>query len=372
MLAGRDSILDDFAAALAEGTWSTERSMLIEGPRGVGKTVLLNALEDVAREREWIVVSETATPGFLARITDDHLQRAIDHLEPPTERRITGVGVAGASITTQVTPAPTYPVTLRSQLERTTSLTAPHGVLITLDEINSSSIVELAEFAAEHQHAIRNDLEVAFVGAGLRGAIKEALSHKSLTFLRRSLRPAIDFLEYDDVVDALRIPIIDRGREINAQALDYAVRATQGYPFLAQLIGDLAWKASPDQTNISLDDVKSAYRKARRTMGRNIHEPSLSDLSPTDLTVLARMAADDGPTAVSDLRTSLGVTSKYLSVYRQRLIDAGMIVAAGHGKVDIAMPYLREYLREHVVSDAATDRAQKRPSFPAPPVLDEE
>ncbi|MFA4896809.1 ATP-binding protein [Microbacterium sp.] len=372
MLAGRDSILDDFAAALAEGSWSTERSMLIEGPRGVGKTVLLNALEDIAREREWIVISETATPGFLARVTNDHLQRAIDHLDPPTERSITGVGVAGASITTQVTPAPAYPVTLRSQLERATSLTEPHGVLITLDEINSSSIDELAEFAAEHQHAIRNDLEVAFAGAGLRGAIKEALSHKSLTFLRRSLRPPIDFLEYDDVVDALRIPIVDRGREIDAEALDYAVRATQGYPFLAQLIGDLAWKASPQQTLISLDDVRSAYRKARRTMGRNIHEPSLSDLSPTDLTVLARMAADDGPTAVSDLRTSLGVTSKYLSVYRQRLIDAGMIIPAGHGKVDIAMPYLREYLRDHVVSDATTDRALQRPSFPAPPALDEE
>ncbi len=128
---------------------------------------------------------------------------------------------------------------------------------------------------------------------------------------------------------------MDRGREIDAEALDYAVRATQGYPFLAQLIGDLAWKASPQQTLISLDDVRSAYRKARRTMGRNIHEPSLSDLSPTDLTVLARMAADDGPTAVSDLRTSLGVTSKYLSVYRQRLIDAGMIIPAGHALIQV-------------------------------------
>lgn len=290
------------------------------------------------------MISETATPGFLARITDNHLQRAIDHLDPPTEHRITGIGVAGASITTQVTPAPAYPVTLRSQLERTTSFIRSHGVLITLDEINSSSIGELAEFATEHQHAIRNDLDVAFVGAGLRGAIKDVLSHKSLTFLRRSLRPPIDFLEYDDVIDAPRIPIVDRGREIDTEALDYAVRATQGYPFLAQLIGDLAWKASPRQTTISLSDVKSAYRKARRTMGRNIHEPSLSDLSPTDLTVLARMVASDGPTAVSDLRTSLGVTSKYL----------------------------REYLRDHVVADATTDRALQRPSFPAPPSLEDE
>lgn len=372
MLAGRDSILDGFAAALAEGTWSTERTMLVEGLRGVGKTVLLNALEDIARERSWIVIAETATPGFLDRITNGHLQRAIDELDPPVERHITSAGVAGASITSQIVPPPQYPVTLRSQLEKIGELVAPHGVLITLDEINTHSIDELAEFAAEHQHAIRSDMEIAFVGAGLRNAIKEALSHRSLTFLRRSLRPPIDFLEYDDVVDAINIPILDRGRTIGPEALDYAVRATQGYPFLAQLIGDLAWKASANNTSISLDDVKSAYRRARRTMGRNIHEPSLSDLSHTDLTVLARMSADDGPTAVSDLRASLGVTSKYLSVYRQRLIDAGMIIPAGHGKVDIAMPYLREYLRDHVVSDATTDRARQRPTFPAPPILDQE
>lgn len=372
MLAGRDSVLDSFAAALAEGTWSTERTMLIEGLRGVGKTVLLNALEDIARERGWIVIAETATPGFMDRITNSHLQRAIDEIDPPKERHITGAGVAGASITTQVVPPPQYPVTLRSQLEKITELVAPRGVLITLDEINTHSITELAEFAAEHQHAIRSDLEVAFVGAGLRSAIKEALSHRSLTFLRRSLRPPIDFLEYDDVIDALRIPIVDRGRTIGSEALDYAVRATQGYPFLAQLIGDLAWKASPNNASISLDDVKSAYRRARRTMGRNIHEPSLSDLSHTDLTVLAHMAANDGPTAVSELRAGLGVNPQYLNVYRQRLIDAGMIIPAGHGKVDIAMPYLREYLRDHVVSDATTDRALQRPSFPAPPALDEE
>lgn len=372
MLAGRDSVLDDFAAALAEGTWSTERTMLVEGLRGVGKTVLLNALEDIARERGWTVIAETATPGFMDRITNGHLQRAIDDLDPPAARHLTGVGVAGASITTQIVPAPQHPVTLRSQLEKITALVAPRGVLITLDEINTHSIDELAEFAAEHQHAIRSDLEVAFVGAGLRSAIKEALSHRSLTFLRRSLRPPIDFLEYDDVVDALRIPIVDRGRTIDPEALDYAVRATQGYPFLAQLIGDLAWKTTPERTEITLEDVKAAYRRARRTMGRNIHEPSLSDLSHTDLTVLAHMAANDGPTAVSELRAGLGVNPQYLNVYRQRLIDAGMIVPAGRGKVDIAMPYLREYLRDHVVSDATTDRALKRPSFPAPPALDEE
>ena len=36
-----------------------------------------------------------------------------------------------------------------------------------------------------------------------------------------------------------------------------------------------------------------------------------------------------------------------MSVYRNRLLAAGIIKTAGYGKVDFAAPYLREYLREH-------------------------
>lgn len=61
-----------------------------------------------------------------------------------------------------------------------------------------------------------------------------------------------------------------------------------------------------------------------------------------------------------------------MSVYRQRLLDAGMIYAVKHGVVDVALPYLREYLRDHVVSDATTERARRRQAFPAPPALPEE
>jgi hypothetical protein len=33
--------------------------------------VLFNAVEDAAQARGWLAVAETATPGFLTRLTDD-------------------------------------------------------------------------------------------------------------------------------------------------------------------------------------------------------------------------------------------------------------------------------------------------------------
>lgn len=55
---------------------------------------------------------------------------------------------------------------------------------------------------------------------------------------------------------------------------------------------------------------------------------------------------------MSDIASRLNVDANYTSQYRLRLIAAELIEPAGHGRVDLAMPYLRDYLREHVALDA--------------------
>lgn len=51
-LIGRDAVLDDFAEALENGPGAPDRLMRISGVRGTGKTVLLNALGDLARKKD--------------------------------------------------------------------------------------------------------------------------------------------------------------------------------------------------------------------------------------------------------------------------------------------------------------------------------
>ena len=70
LLVGRDGLLAEFAEALDDGPGATGRATLYTGARGTGKTVMLNAVEDLARTRGWLVISETATAGFATRITE--------------------------------------------------------------------------------------------------------------------------------------------------------------------------------------------------------------------------------------------------------------------------------------------------------------
>ena len=85
-------------------------------------------------------------------------------------------------------------------------------------------------------------------------------------------------------------------------------------------------------------------------MGQLVHEPALHDLSGVDRSFLAYMALDDGPSVVADIADRMGVSRPYAGNYRRRLLDAEMIVEAGYGKVDYALPYMREYLRDHAVA----------------------
>lgn len=73
-------------------------------------------------------------------------------------------------------------------------------------------------------------------------------------------------------------------------------------------------------------------------------------MSPVDRTVLVAMAVDDGPSKVSDICERIGRDNNYVSVYRDRLLAAGVIRSTRWGEVDLAIPGLREYLREHAAS----------------------
>lgn len=53
---------------------------------------MLNAVEHRARERGWLVISETATACFIERITHKHLPRLLRDFTPgAVQRRISGL-----------------------------------------------------------------------------------------------------------------------------------------------------------------------------------------------------------------------------------------------------------------------------------------
>jgi hypothetical protein len=359
LLVGRDDLIEAVAEAIEDGPGAPGRATLYTGPRGSGKTVLLNAVEDRARELGWTVISETASPGFVERITQQHLPGQLRGVDPEAVRRRLGgisvplgpLGSAGADWST--IEAHISQAGLRNQIDLLTNLLAEKnsGLVITLDEVHQQQIDELRDLATTVQHAFREGRELVFVGAGLSSAVSDVVNDKVLTFLRRADRHHLGPVPDDDVRRAIREPIELFGRTVGDDALAVMAQGTGGYPFLIQLVGHRTWRLHPDTEDISVDDAEEGVRQARRRLGSLVYQPALADTSEVDRTFLLAMAKDDGPSKMADIQERLGVDESYVSQYRLRLIAAELIEPTKRGYVDFALPYLREYLRDEAAAE---------------------
>ncbi len=187
-LIGRAGLLDEFEYGLRQGSGAPGLLTIITGARGIGKTVMLSAAEEIARNHGWAVISRTANPGFLARIGDDML-RLLDELgDGPPTRKITAFSAAGFGLTTQL-PQERVPDWRRTGEELLGLLQAKGtGLVITIDEIHAVDRAEISQLASDVQHFIRQGLPIGLIFAGLPSAVSDLLNEGVATFLRRADR----------------------------------------------------------------------------------------------------------------------------------------------------------------------------------------
>jgi hypothetical protein len=362
LLVGRDDVLEEFGGSLDDGPGSPARLALFTGPRGIGKTVMLTEADNLAVQRGWVTLAETATRGMVLRL-QHATTRVLRELDPAAvpSRSITGLTlpVVGGGLTMSTPPVEV--VEWRSELGRLLDVLERNGtgLLITVDEVHAGARDDLRDLAAIVQHLIREDRDIALAMAGLPSTVSDLLNDEVLTFLRRASRFELDDVPLDHVARALQRSIADSGCTIDDDALQEATNATGGYPFMIQLVGFHVWRSAPT-SHIDLAAAREGVAAARKRLGSLVHETSLADLSNVDRTYLVAMAQDEGESSTGEVARRLGVTPYYASTYRARLIAAGVIEPTRHGYVDFAIPYLREYLREHATRyEMATRRGAR-------------
>ena len=347
-LVGRADVLQSIHDGLATRPGSRDRATILLGQRGSGKTVLLWEIAGQARKQGFVVANPTtASEGMLDRIIEK-VQVDGERHEVRGPATVSGacIGALGFSVGLQFTretlETKSFHFKLRSlciQLGR-----QGRGVLILVDELQANSS-DMRQLVGAYQELVGEGLNVAMVLAGLPSAVSGTLSDKVLTFLNRARRIELKPLAVGEIDAFFARSFQEMGISIPDDIRRRAAQATEGSPYLMQLVGHyLCLYASGDD----VDELtpERALRSARDDFKRDVCETTLASLSHGDVAFLAAMTQDDRTSKVADVATRLEVTHDYAQKYRRRLIDSGVIEPAGRGYVQFAVPYLRDWLRD--------------------------
>ncbi len=367
-LAGRDREVARLSRALGEGPAHPDYTLLITGSRGSGKTVLLNEAEDSALSLGWRVISVSASVTDLAkRIAAAALEHLREISDGKQARRISSVQALGVGVSWEDrgqdhgTPHDDLRSTLTALAEKQAE--SHTGLLLTVDELHALRLGDARELAVAVQHITRRELlPIAFVGAALPEIEGTLLNDRGMTFFQRCARAPLLPLGRADTELALFRPISDAGRAVADEALALMTRRSRGHPYTIQLLGYHSWeRAFEDQgaTSIGVEHARAAIHEAERAEVEQIVKPIWTGLSEVDRFFVSAMALDTGDSAIADIADRLGRSTNYAQHYRRRLIDAGMIVPAGRGRVRLAYRGTRGWLST-LGFEVATERSRSR------------
>lgn len=361
VLAGRATVVTSFGRGLDGGVGDPRRVLLLSGPRGIGKTVTLNELEDEAKRRGWAVLRahpnavvtpliETEIPRILAMLKD----------QPTEKRRITGLSAGGVGVRTEVDTSSKPVASLISSLnELAEELGGENGILVTVDEVQSADPGELWELTSAIQDLMRDNHNIAFAAAGLPEGIGALLQHPGTTFLRRAQHANLGPMTPQDTADVLVKTAAEGGVTFERGALTDAVQLSRGYPYLVQLVGfHLFERALAGDNVVHASDTQAVTPDVLDTLGQLVHEPALRAVPPKQhefLVAMARAQQGNDAVSVSDIADELGATLQSQSMARKALLDRELIYSPRRGFLNFTIPHMGYYLSNDGIRDTGWD-----------------
>jgi hypothetical protein len=377
-LAGRDVELSAFDVVLERiARGRPERSLVLTGLRGVGKTVLLNQLRSAAIGRGWGTGKIEARPEqSLRRPVSSALHMALRELGPRHRDQESIEEVLGVlkSFAQRVQPADAkvrdrwqpgidvpaatgradsgdMEIDLVELLSDAAGVAADigSGIALFIDEMQDVQPDDVSAICAACHELSQQGAPLIVVGAGLPHLPAVLSASKSYSErLFRYLR--IDRLDRDAADRALLAPAEREDVTFEPAALDALYAAADGYPYFVQAYGKVTWDvaaASP----ITPADVAMAAPVAEAELAVGFFGSRYDRATPAEREYMHAMAELGGPhgaaVATSEVAVSLGRKPASLSPARDSLIKKGLVYSAERGQIAFTVPHFGRYLLRH-------------------------
>jgi hypothetical protein len=368
-LAGRDALLERAAIALDRiRSGRHDKSMILVGLRGVGKTVLLNRVQLDAEERgihgmRLEAPEDRSLPGILAPAMRAALLR-LDRARAATAvgkkamRALAGfVGAmkikygdveVGLEVEPEIGLADSGDLDLdltdlvvavgEAARERSTAFA------VFVDELQYVEENQLASLITALHRCAQKQLPITLFGAGLPQIVAQTGRAKS--YAERLFDfPEVSALEEAAARLALTVPAEKEGVVFESAALDEILAQTRGYPYFLQEWGKNAWSVAP-ASPINADHVRIATVHALADLDASFFRVRFDRLTPTEKNYLRAMAAlGAGPHRSGDIAEELGRKVNSLGPARSALIAKGMVYSPDHGDTAFTVPLFDQFMK---------------------------
>lgn len=305
-----------------------ENTFIITGVRGSGKTVLVSTIYNHFKDDDsWVVVDPGPKDNILENVAavlyeNGKLKRLFASAEFSFSFQGIGLSIKGE------TPVSSVFTLLTKMLDHLKK--KGKKVLITIDEVDNSDSMKY--FIQAYQSLIRQDYPVRLLMTGLYENIYKLQEDKSLTFLYRATKIFLGPLNIGAIASRYRLYL----KADEEKSLELA-KLTKGYPYAYQVLGYLLYEKG------SLEIDEALLGDYDQYLVDYVYGKVYADLSSSEKEIVSCLASS-GATRLSEIGRLTGYSTKYLGVYRDRLLKKGIVYSPSYGHLELSLPRFGNFL----------------------------
>lgn len=370
ILAGRDEILAKAKLALERvKIGRSEKSFIAVGLRGVGKTVIMNEVQNVAEESGYhaayieaydqITLASEITKKLrpiLLKLSkkdqaSDLAKRALRGLRSFASVFNVSFGGLEVGISTEEGLADSGDINadlpdLFLAVGEAAKQQAT-AVAIIIDEIQYLSEEDMEALIMAMHRCNQRQLPFVLFGAGLPQL--RAKMGNSKSYVERLFDfPSVAALKPQEATKAITDPAFKENVRYEQAALDEILRITLCYPYFIQEWGHATWNIAENDV-ITLSDVQAATPTALMRLDEGFFRVRLDRMTPTEKKYIRALAElGPGPHRSGDVAAEYGAEVSSVAPIRSSLIGKGMIYSPAHGDTEFTVPLFDEFMKREI------------------------
>lgn len=370
-LAGRDNEITAFADLLLKAKGTPERSLLLYGLRGVGKTVLLNEFDRLALDAGWfthfreikqgerafrLAIAEMSRKVLLEMSRRAQLEEVVREAIAVLKSFILKIKVkdphSGLEWSAGIDPAPGKADSGRLEEDLTdlfvemgrAARRADTGIVFFIDEAQRLQPEDLSAVLMALHRVNQLGLPVVVIPAGLpqlRGLVERAQEYAERLFAFVN----IDHLKEGASFSALETPAARKGAHFDRAAAKAIFKESEGYPFFLQEWGKQVWDLAAG-TTVTVQDVNAARPEVLTALDNGFFAARDEQATNSEKQLLRAMARlGNSPYMSGDVVKAMGKQHQEVTALRDRLIKKGLIYSPSRGRLAFAVPQYAAFVR---------------------------